>query len=365
MRVLFALPGLHRFHRGAEIAFISIANELASMGHRVTLMGSGEENPAANYDFNKVRSVRRELFEHAPSVPILRNECAYEELTFSPGLLYLYRPANFDITVTCSYPFTNWILRRPTLAGTRPRHIFITQNGDWPAYSRDAEFRLFGCDGLVCTNPDFYERNNRRWPSTVIPNGVDIDRFKPGPSHASEFGFPDGRLIVLVVSALIESKRVELGVEAVSLLPHAHLVVAGDGPLREKIAKLGSEKLGDRFTLLSVPSAKMPDLYRSSDLLLHLSKEEAFGNVYIEAMATGIPVVAPDTPRVRWIVGDGETLFSQDTPSTIASTIERSQADRYSPARVERAERFSWRNVGKSYETFMLQILARKIENLT
>ena len=41
MRILFALPGLHRHDRGAEVAFIAIARELARAGHAVTLIGSG------------------------------------------------------------------------------------------------------------------------------------------------------------------------------------------------------------------------------------------------------------------------------------------------------------------------------------
>jgi NADPH-dependent glutamate synthase beta subunit-like oxidoreductase len=51
MRVLFALPGLHRIDRGAEIAFISVANELAKAGHQVTLLGSGPPKPGTLYRF--------------------------------------------------------------------------------------------------------------------------------------------------------------------------------------------------------------------------------------------------------------------------------------------------------------------------
>ena len=47
MRVLFALPGLHKYDRGAEIAFIAIARELAKAGDEVTLIGSGAPRPRA------------------------------------------------------------------------------------------------------------------------------------------------------------------------------------------------------------------------------------------------------------------------------------------------------------------------------
>src|SRR6185437_14047019 len=163
MRILFALPGLHRHNRGAETAFIAIATELAKLGEVVTLIGSGPARARTPYRYLRVPSMARENFESFPSFPPLRNEYAYEELTFIPGLLSRYRPVDYDVTVTCSYPFINWSLRRPTLRGSRPPHVFVTQNGDWPAHDNRAEYRLFGCDGLVCTNPDFLERNMDRW----------------------------------------------------------------------------------------------------------------------------------------------------------------------------------------------------------
>ncbi len=155
MRILFALPGLHRYSRGAEVAFISIANELAKAGNFVTLIGSGKPAAATPYRFLRAASVAREKFETLPKMFILRSEWTYEELTFAPALLWQYRPAEYDVTLTCSYPFTNWVLRRPTWRGSRPPHVFVTQNGDWPATARNAEYRFFGCDGLVTTNPDF------------------------------------------------------------------------------------------------------------------------------------------------------------------------------------------------------------------
>jgi len=227
MRVLFALPGLHRHNRGAETALISIANELAKSGDSVTLIGSGHHNPTASYRFLRAASMPREGFESSPFVPMLRNEYAYEELTFVPGLLRRYRPKQYDVTLTCSYPFTNWVLRRPTFWDSRPPHVFVTQNGDWPAIARNSEYRFFGCEGLVCTNPDFFDRNKDRWRCRLIPNGVDCDHFRPGPAKRQAFSLPLDRLIVLMVSALIPTKRVERGIEGVSLIPDAHLVVAG------------------------------------------------------------------------------------------------------------------------------------------
>jgi glycosyltransferase involved in cell wall biosynthesis len=361
MRVLFALPGLHRYDRGAEIAFISVAKELAKAGDSVTLIGSGPTRLDAPYRFVHAASLSRKNFERFPKMPFLRSEFAYEELTFIPALLRTYRPMDYDVTLTCSYPFTNWVLRRSTWSGPRPPHIFVTQNGDWPAYSNDGEYRMFGCEGLVCTNPDFYDRNKDRWRCCIIPNGVDVRRFRPGPPQREKLGLPGNRPIVLMVSALSPSKRVEVGIEAVSQIPDAHLVVAGDGPLRQTLDNLAARLLPGRFTRLSLTPDRMPELYQSADVFLHLSIEESFGNVFVEAMACGLPIVAHDSPRLRWIVGSRENLVDTTSPANVARGIELARNTTVSEqqARAENASRFSWSVIGKLYREFLTEVVTQ------
>jgi glycosyltransferase involved in cell wall biosynthesis len=360
MRILFALPGLHRYNRGAEIAFIAIATAIAKAGNCVSIIGSGQAHTHQQpYRFLHAGSVSREHFERFPSLPALRNEFAYEELTFVPGLLRRYQPEDYDVTLTCGYPFTNWVLRRPVLRGSRPRHVFVTENGDWPALSCKAEYRFFGCDGLVCTNPDFYERNKSRWRCRLIPNGVDCDRFKLGPAQREAFGPPADRFVVLMVSALVPNKQVEAGIEAVSRIPGAHLVVAGDGPLRHAVDTLAARLLPDRFTRLVVAPERMPDLYRSADVFLHLCKDESFGNVFLEAMACGLPIVGHDSDRVRWIVGNDEFLVDSDESAAISHQIERARDIGPSgrAQRVVKAAAFSWARIVGMYLKFLEEVV--------
>ena len=358
VRILFALAGLHRVDRGAEVAFISVARELAKLGNEVTLIGSGPPRLDEPYRYIQVPAVSRTKFEGWPSVPALRNDTSWEEATFVPGLLAKYRPGDFDVTATCAYPWTHWALRRPTLGGQRPRHVFITQNGDWPAFSDKAEFRLFGCDGLVCTNPDYFERNSARYRSTLIPNGVDLERFHPGPSERERLGLPANGPIVLMVSALIASKNVADGVNAMAKVPDANLVVAGDGPIRDEIHKLAAELLPGRFRQLTLPAAEMPALYRSADAFMHLSVDESFGNVFVEALATDLPIVAYDTPRTRWIIGDEGFLVGNRTAEDLAETIVSALRAGSNGTVIERARNFGWPSVATRYNQFFREVLA-------
>jgi glycosyltransferase involved in cell wall biosynthesis len=160
-----------------------------------------------------------------------------------------------------------------------------------------------------------------------------------------------------MVSALIPSKRVEVGIRAVSKIPDAHLVVAGDGPLRREIQALADELLPARFTCVSVPSHRMPLLYHSADVFLHLSLEESFGNVFLEAMAAGLPIVSYDGPRLRWIVGDNEHLIRNDDelPTTILKALD--SRDRGRSFRIQRAAAFSWSEIAKRYQLFLKEVI--------
>lgn len=358
MRLLFALPGFHRFDRGAEVALLAVADYCARAGDTVTVMGSGAARAGVPYTFCHVPAINRTWFERMPSVPGLRGNTAYEEASFVPGLLARFRPDDYDATITCSYPFTNWVLRRPALK-RRPAHVFVTQNGDWPAVSTQSEYRWFSCDGLVCTNPDYYERCRNRWPAALIPNGIDLARFSPGSGARVRFGLPQHSPVVLMVSALIASKRVADGIRAVAAMPDAHLVVAGDGALRGEIDQLAATLLPGRFTRLNVASADMPALYRSADAFLHLSLLESFGNVFVEALACGLPVIGHDTPRLRWIVGDDEPLVDTESIPAVTQAITETlvaMSDR-TFVRRERAERFGWDQVGAAYRDFIGQLL--------
>lgn len=357
MRILFALAGLHRVDRGAEVAFINIATSLAEAGHEVTLIGSGTDRPGAPYRFIHAPVVRRERFERWPKVPVLRGETAWEDATFMPGLLAKYRPANFDIAATCAFPFTNWALRRPVVSGHRPRQVFITQNGDWPAISQDLEFKTFACDGLVCTNPDYFERNREKYKCALIPNGVDLERFCPGPPERERFGLPAGP-VVLMVSALIASKNVAEGIKAVAELPDATLVVAGDGPLRDEMRTLAEGLIPGRYRQLTVRADEMPALYRSADVFMHLSLDESFGNVFVEALATGLPIVAFDTPRTRWIIGDEGSFAEGRGPGALAAALREAfkLGKRSEKALRRRAEAFGWPAIAARYAQFFAEL---------
>jgi len=358
MRMLFALPGFHAQDRGAEVALLAVARELARGGDAVTVMGGGLERPGEPYRFVHVPMVDRRKFEKAPHFPPFRSDVMWEDATFGASMLTRYRPGDFDVAVTCNFPFTHLALRRPTF-GVAPLQIFVTQNGDWPARSRRSEYRLFRCDGLVCTNPDYQEANKDRWPTALIPNGIDLARYRSVTPDRAGLDLPAGVPIVLMVSAFIDTKRVADGIRAVAKLPDAHLVVAGDGPLRAEVDALAAQLLRGRFKRLTLTAPDMPRLYASADAFLHMSLLESFGNVFVEAMASGLPIVGHDTPRLRWIVGDRDTLCDTEDLNATADALRRALAIGRGP-QDPRAADFGWPSIAARYRSFIVGLLERR-----
>jgi glycosyltransferase involved in cell wall biosynthesis len=363
LRVLFALSGLNRVVRGAEVAFESIAGALARSGdYDVTVMGSGQARPGDRYRFRHVACRPREHFETWPKVPVLRSDGHYEELTFLAGFAREYRPTDFDVTVTCTYPFLNWFVRARRHRGRHPLNLFVTQNGDWPLYRKNSEFRFFHCDGLVCTNPDYFDAHRAAWPSVLIPNGVDCSLFNPGPAQRAKFGLPEGARIVLMVSALIPTKRVLEGIRATAAVPDAVLLVAGDGPLRDEVDALGASLLGERFQRRRIARADMPDLYRSADVFLHMSMDEPSANAYIEALASGLPIVTHRRRVTEWTLGKHALLVDATDLGAVAQAVRTAlDARGHRLDSVEEARRrYDWNNIAREYSGFIKARLAAR-----
>jgi glycosyltransferase involved in cell wall biosynthesis len=114
----------------------------------------------------------------------------------------------------------------------------------------------------------------------------------------------------------------------------------------------------------SVPHAKLPTLYRDSDVLINPSFSEAFGMSLIEAMASEVPVVATSVGGMPDIVGDGETglLVAPGDSAALATAIIRLLSDQELREKMGKAGRqravdlFSWEQVVKSLLNFYQEL---------
>lgn len=187
-----------------------------------------------------------------------------------------------------------------------------------------------------------------------IPNGVDIDKFKP---VGERINFNLEKPIILCVGALTHEKRVELAIKAVSKMQKGSLVVVGEGPLKEKLLNLGNKFLGTRFTLTSADFSEIQKYYRGADLFTLPSPWfRSFEIVIVEAMASNLPVVVNDDPIRVEIVGHGGLLVNPENEAEYVKALEKALSLNWGTEPRKQAEKFSWDIVAERYEELFLEL---------
>jgi glycosyltransferase involved in cell wall biosynthesis len=181
----------------------------------------------------------------------------------------------------------------------------------------------------------------RRHPERYVevPNGVDTQAFRPGPTDTAlrtELGIPEDATVAIFAAALDRAhhfKRLDLVLEALAqtAAKDLHLLVIGGGELLEDYRAQGQRLgIGERVHFAGAqPHDRLPALMHAGDfLVLATEPPESFGLVLVEAMAAGLPVIATDIPGVRTIVRDSENglLVPRGDVAALTETLDRMAA---------------------------------------
>jgi glycosyltransferase involved in cell wall biosynthesis len=208
----------------------------------------------------------------------------------------------------------------------------------------------------------------------VIPMGVDTDRFIPGsrsPEVARRYELDD--FTVLFVGRLTADKGVIDLLRALKGLKAAGAgftaLVIGDGDEAPALQKYVVDNDLQREVHFPgwLDTDDLPSYYRTADVFVGPSVvgdtgwREALGLVFVEALATGLPVIATDTGGIGEVVQDGVTgfLVDQRSPEQILDKLQLLRGDPQLRERLGRTgrtlveERFAWRAVGDRYEAVL------------
>ena len=159
----------------------------------------------------------------------------------------------------------------------------------------------------------------------IWSRGVDAERFHPRRANAMVRRFltrtRDDVPLLLYVGRLSPEKRVEWLRPVLDALPGARLAIVGDGPSRPALERVFAGT-ATKFTGF-LRGEELAAVYASADVFVFPGANETFGNVALEAMASGLPVVAPRAGGLLDHVEDGRTgiLFESENVGTLVMAV--------------------------------------------
>lgn len=211
-------------------------------------------------------------------------------------------------------------------------------------------------DGTIAVSRparDFVRQYFPEIEPAVVPNGVDVLRFNS--EHSPIRHLRDDRVNVLFVGRLEKRKGLRDLLRGYELLqervPRTRLVIVGDGPLRGTIEKYISDRRLENVVLAGrVPDEVLPRYYCSADIFCSpATGSESFGIVLLEAMASGLPVVATEIPGYLSVVEAGRDSLTVKPKNAVelgaALTVLARDPElraRFAQAGQAKAQHYSW-----------------------
>lgn len=180
-----------------------------------------------------------------------------------------------------------------------------------------------------------------------IPNGVDLSVFNP---DVKSIKTNLSRPIFLCVAAFEKNKKIDKTIRAVARVGKGSLLLVGVGSLEKELQDLGEKLLSGRFLMAKAFDDRVK-YYAACDVFTMTPiSTESFGMVYLEAMATGKPVVATDDPIRREIIGEAGLFVDPENTEEYAVTLQKALDTNWGNKPRTQAEKFSWDKIVNQYE---------------
>lgn len=380
MRLLFVNYEYPPIGGGAATATAEMARSAARQGHEATVLTSafGEDSGWSRDGEVVLRRVRSRRERSGQSSTREMASFVLRAALVLPGVVKRSRAQGCIVFFSMPCGPLGMLFR---LISNRP-YVVSLRGGDVPGAEPQLagmhrrlrfvrRFVLTRAAAVVANSPGLAAMSENADPIAVrfIPNGVDLERFKPAAHR------PHGPFRFLFVGRLNEQKNVGLLLEAVAALsgsenPPFRVSIVGDGPLydslRKHAASLGIDGFVDWVKWLS--RQQMPALYQSAHCVINPSHYEGMPNVVLEAMACAVPVIVSDVAGNRDVVEHGKSgivVPHNDREGLVAAMAralrEQSYLESLGATARSRAEQYSWDAATLQY----IALLARDTESKT
>ncbi len=297
---------------------------LTKQGYTVDVAARDNLNTKPNLRFNTSGRIHNIAFERSPFNP--KNFGAYQELK------RLIQEGEYEV-VHCNTPVggiltrfaANALRKQDKITVVYEAHGFHFFRGgskkNWLLWYPIEKWFSRYTDVLITVNQMDYALASEKFKAKKVEHvpgvGLDLSRFEMAKKEASlreEFGLAEDTKIIFSVGELNRNKNHKVILRALAKLndPQIHYFLAGDGPLKGKLAML-SKTLGiDNNVHFLGYRRDIPSLLKNADIYVFPSFREGLGMASIEAMATGLPIVTSNRHGINDYSENGKTGFKYD-----------------------------------------------------
>jgi len=365
MKILIFSVAYHPFLGGAEVAVKEITNRLTDIEfHMLTVNIDGKQKKE----------------EKIGNVHVYRIGTGYIGKLLFPffGAWHarkIHKKENFDATWSIMANYAGFAALFFKYLEPKVPFFLTLQEGDPIAYIKRHVWFVYPFFVDIFRRADkiqsisnylahFAESMKIRVPVHVIPNGVDVSLFTQNFSPndleavAKKVGKNPGDKFLVTTSRLVAKNGLGDVIAALPNLPaHIKFLILGVGELELKLRKQARDLgVSDRVIFAGFVSyGEIPKYLKISDIFIRPSISEGMGNSFIEAMATGLPVIATPVGGIPDFLNDSETgLFCEvKNPKSIAEKVEQilnnpdQTAQMVKNAQASVIEKYDWNLVAK------------------
>ncbi|MDP2664292.1 MAG: glycosyltransferase family 4 protein [bacterium] len=293
-------------------------------------------------------------------------------INFNPfAINKLFKKEKFDVLHFHNFGFPSGIqiLERSKSLNVLTFHANIEKNKLFKifpfilkAFNKEVREEI---DGIIGVNPlNLKVFKDYKGPKTVIPNGIDLNKFKPEGSRIKKY--LDGRINILFLGRIEERKGLIYLLKSYKILDKKYdnirLIIVGEGPSEQECLKfINKNKLRNVVFERHIKEEDVPSYYRTCDIYCSPAiYGESFGIVLVEAMATGKPVVAFANSGYKIVLnrGKGKRFLAEPKDyRTLSKKIEelirskklRSEIGRWG---IEESKKYSWPKIADQVLAF-------------
>lgn len=250
-------------------------------------------------------------------------------------LISFLKKNNYDVIHSHLFPSQYWVSLASRFLRTSPKLVTTEHNTSNGRRGKQI-FRLLDkiiynkYECIICISEGTKNELNKWLKETytkayVIDNGINIDKFKEAVAlEKSEIikNFKTGDVLVVMTARLSEQKDHATVILAAKKLPHNyHVIFIGKGEKQEEYTKLVEKhQLNERVHFIGVRS-DVERVIKACDVFVLSSNYEGFGLVAVEAMASGLPVIASNVTGLSEVVSGAGLLFEKGNTKELAELI--------------------------------------------